>query len=334
MAPRPDDPDDDATPAAAAGPADAPLTGTDEGPTTGVPGGDEPVGTADGGRTGGHEVSAGAAHPAPTSGDGSGKDRDDDRGDDTAHEDRGGDQDGADRDGEGRDRPGGDGGDRPDDSGDRRDGGADDGSSGHGGDTPGSSASAAGPARRRTGREDADAPAEPELTDDERWAAIVAELGDIDGYDGALPPSQDDEPSEPRDLPATGWTGSRVVRPAQDAADEPTHAARPRHEDLAGARDWDGTSQYEAAEEAVDELEHFVPPEPGPVLGGDPLLTMAWFAVVGMPLFLLVVLIGWHDAPVVLVQAAAAVFVLGIAVLVWRMPHRRDPGDDDTGAVV
>ena len=30
----------------------------------------------------------------------------------------------------------------------------------------------------------------------------------------------------------------------------------------------------------------------------------------------------------------AVVFVLGVGVLVWRMPHRRDPDDDDTGAVV
>ena len=77
-----------------------------------------------------------------------------------------------------------------------------------------------------------------------------------------------------------------------------------------------------------------MPPDPGPVLGGDPLLTMAWFAAAGMPIFLLVVLVAWRDAPAALVQAARVVFVIGVAVLVWRMPHRRDPDDDDTGAVV
>ncbi|MGY4642753.1 hypothetical protein [Cellulomonas sp. URHB0016] len=171
--------------------------------------------------------------------------------------------------------------------------------------------------------------------DDERWAAIVAQLGDLADYDGSEvegpedagpvatpadePPSAD-VASPPLSFPVAPWVAEpRVVRPAPDEA-------------MTG-RDWDGTSQYDDAEAAVDAEEHFVPPDPGPVLGGDPLLTMAWFAAVGMPLFLLVVLVAWRSAPVALVQAAAIVFVLGIGVLVWRMPHRRDP-DDDSGAVV
>jgi hypothetical protein len=171
-------------------------------------------------------------------------------------------------------------------------------------------------------------PGHGEPTDDEAWAAIVAQLSELDGYDGA------DDPAEPADAPppepGTGlsfpvapWVAERrVVRPAQ----EPTIET--------GGRDWDGTSQYDEAEAAVDAEEHFVPPDPGPVLGGDPLLTMAWFAAAGMPVFLLVVLVAWRDAPAALVQAAAVVFVIGIGVLVWRMPHRRDPDDHDTGAVV
>ncbi|WP_456787357.1 hypothetical protein [Cellulomonas sp. P5_C5] len=176
----------------------------------------------------------------------------------------------------------------------------------------------------------------PQPTDDEVWAAIVAELSELDGYDGA-DPSPEPEP-EPESVPPTGasaepsaglsfpvapWVADRrVVRPAADASPE-----------LSG-RDWDGTSQIDDAEASIDEEEHFVPPDPGPVLGGDPLLTMAWCAAVGMPLFLLVVLVVWRDAPSALVQAAAAVFVIGVGVLLWRMPHRRDPDDDDTGAVV
>lgn len=170
-------------------------------------------------------------------------------------------------------------------------------------------------------------------TDEEAWAAIVAQLSDIDGYDGADTPEADEAPPAPAEAaPAAGlsfpvapWVADRrVVRPAH----EPTGEA-----ELSG-RDWDGTSQYDEAESAADDREHFVPPDPGPVLGGDPLLTMAWFAAAGMPIFLLVVLVAWRDAPAALVQAAAVVFVIGIGVLVWRMPHRRDPDDDDTGAVV
>jgi hypothetical protein len=168
-------------------------------------------------------------------------------------------------------------------------------------------------------------------SDDEQWAAIVAQLGDLADYDGSDegvsdPPAADEEaptdgPASSLSFPVAPWVAEpRVVRPAPDEA-------------MTG-RDWDGTSQYDDAEATVDAEEHFVPPDPGPVLGGDPLLTMAWFAAVGMPLFLLVVLVAWRSAPSALVQAAAVVFVLGIGVLVWRMPHRRDPDDDDSGAVV
>jgi len=170
-------------------------------------------------------------------------------------------------------------------------------------------------------------------TDDEAWAAIVAQLSELDGYDGTEEPPEVDagppaaEPTSGLSFPVAPWvTQRRVVRPAREPSAEPERG-------LSG-RDWDGTAQYDDAEGAVDEHEHFVPPDPGPVLGGDPLLTMAWFAAAGMPLFLLVVLVAWRDAPAALVQAAAVVFVIGIGVLVWRMPHRRDPDDHDTGAVV
>jgi hypothetical protein len=185
-------------------------------------------------------------------------------------------------------------------------------------DGPSSAAHGAG---HETGRE----------SDDEQWAAIVAQLGDLADYDGSDegvsdPTATDEEtptdgPAPTLSFPVAPWVAEpRVVRPAPDEA-------------MTG-RDWDGTSQYDDAEATVDAEEHFVPPDPGPVLGGDPLLTMAWFAAVGMPLFLLVVLVAWRSAPSALVQAAAVVFVLGIGVLVWRMPHRRDPDDDDSGAVV
>lgn len=162
-----------------------------------------------------------------------------------------------------------------------------------------------------------------EPTDDERWDAIVAQLGDLADYDGADEtdghPSGDAPPAAPPLAPgATGWPGdARVVRAVRGPV--PEGPAR-------GPRDADGPDPLEE--------EHFEPPDPGPVLGGDPLLTMAWFAAAGMPVFLLVVLVAWRDAPSALVQAAAVVFVIGVAVLVWRMPHRRDPEDHDNGAVV
>jgi hypothetical protein len=151
-----------------------------------------------------------------------------------------------------------------------------------------------------------------EPTEGERWAAIVADLADLDGPVASLDPGD-------HGSTAPGPTvGHAVVLPPE----------------LRG-RDWDGTGQIDDAESAVDAEEHYRPPDPGPVLGGDPLLTMAWFAAAGMPLFFLVLLIVWRDAPAALIQAAGVVFALGVAALVWRMPnHRGDGPDDDHGAVV
>ncbi|GIG40033.1 hypothetical protein [Cellulomonas phragmiteti] len=157
----------------------------------------------------------------------------------------------------------------------------------------------------------------PRTDDDEVWASIVARLSDDDGgTDPAVLRSlfgaQDGAP-DPGGAPDDGLATGGPARPV--------------------GRDWDGTTQYDAAEDAVDELEHFVPADPGPVTSGDPLLTLAWGAAAGVPLFMLVAVTVWRDAPALLVRAALVVFVVAVGVLVWRMPQRRDPSDDD-GAVV
>lgn len=166
--------------------------------------------------------------------------------------------------------------------------------------------------------DDADAGEPDQAAVDARWAQIVAHLADLDARaptDGVADRRVSD---------------ARTVRPAREPAAPPEPAA-PR--ELTG-RDWDGTAQQEAAEEAVDAEEHFVPPDPGPVLGGDPLLTLAWTATVGVPVLFFVLLLVWPDAPGWLLGVAGAVLAAGLAVLVWRMPHRRDEDDDDSGAVV
>ena len=84
-----------------------------------------------------------------------------------------------------------------------------------------------------------------------------------------------------------------------------------------------------APDPAVEEAEdHFEPPDPGPVLGGDPLLTMAWVVVVGVPVLLMIAVIAWRDMPTWLLQAAGAAFLAGVGLLLWRMPRDRE---DDTG---
>ncbi len=140
---------------------------------------------------------------------------------------------------------------------------------------------------------------------DERWAEIVAELG---------------EPEAP-DLPDEA--------PAPRAG----HVVRGADERVLSGRDWDGTDQIDAAEEAVDEEEHFVPPDPGPVLSSDPLRMLTWAIAIGVPVLYVVMLVAWHNPPGWLAPVATALLLAAIGVLVWRMPHRRDH-DSDSGAVV
>ena len=93
---------------------------------------------------------------------------------------------------------------------------------------------------------------------------------------------------------------------------------------LGGPRDW----------EAPAESDRFEPPEAPPVMAGDPLLNLAWVALVGG----LLALIAWAVAPgsldVWVGRFGLLVALAGLGVLVWRMPHHRDPEDTDNGAQV
>lgn len=129
---------------------------------------------------------------------------------------------------------------------------------------------------------------------------------------------------------------ARTVRPAQPLPPAPRedvpptastwgeHVPRPATRD--GAAD-----DLDPAELAFLD-ERFVPEEPRP-LPRDLVGWAAWAAVVGAPLFLLVVALAWRDVPQLVTAATAAVFVAGFATLVVRLPRSRDEDDDD-GAVV
>lgn len=146
-----------------------------------------------------------------------------------------------------------------------------------------------------------------------------------------MPPRPHDA-DEPEDL------GPDDARP--DDADGP---AAPHLDDTDVAARWAGiVSQLSSPEDprawapdpAVEEAEnHFVPPEPEPVLGGDPLLTMAWAAAVGVPLLLVVAVLVWRDVPTIVLQIAGVAFLTAVGLLLWRMPHDRDH-DAGPGAVV
>lgn len=142
---------------------------------------------------------------------------------------------------------------------------------------------------------------EPEM--EARWAEIVTHL-DLAFDDGAAP----DDGATSRDDPSLPVSGAADDGPGTTVADP---------------RGW-----------VAPELdEHFEPPEPGPVFGGDPLLTMAWVAVVGPLVLLVVSVVAWRDIPSIALRIAGVAFLVGIGVLFWRMPASRDD-DAGPGAVV
>lgn len=203
-----------------------------------------------------------------------------------------------------------------------------------------------------------------ELGDDDvasRWADIVATLGDIDGSraDGEAgdpeKTAESSQTSRPDDeagaagddragragsvggwsdggWAAGDWTGGgRASDPSDDEPGPGATRGAP-----AGPRDWPLTPEAEALEEADS---HFTPPEPPPLLSRDPLLTMAWSFVVGIPVLAVVGMvlsaaIPVLDIPPLVGQIGLGLFVAGLGVLIWRMPHQRDPDDDGPGAVV
>ena len=165
---------------------------------------------------------------------------------------------------------------------------------------------------------------------DAAFAEIVAHWGDAAaGEDTAAPEAPSDgttppprpSPAAPGD--ATSLTESaRTVRPARPlppAPREDVPQVPPSREDV----------DEDMALAGLDD--RFVPPEPQP-LPRDVVGWAAWIAVIGAPLFLLVVALGWQDVPQLLTAVTAGVFVAGFATLVIRLPGSRD--DDDDGAVV
>lgn len=182
-----------------------------------------------------------------------------------------------------------------------------------------------------------------ELGDDDvasRWADIVATLGDLGAprADGAADdpekPAESSQISRPDDESTADDAVDRIDDRAADRSDEPATGSRVILP--AGPRDWPLTPEIEALEEAES---HFTPPEPPPLMSRDPLLTMAWSFVVGVPVLALVGMIvsaamSSVSIPPLAGQIGLGLFVTGLGVLIWRMPHQRDPDDDGPGAVV
>lgn len=161
---------------------------------------------------------------------------------------------------------------------------------------------------------DDDAPSE--RTEDEVWQDLVSRL------------EQDDSTG-----PATGTPGPGP-EPVSPAAPDPAAAAkadprssqapsaRPNGDPPAGPRDYT----------APPEPEGFVPEEPAPLTGAQPLSVLAWIGAVGAPLAMLLSALVWQSAPWSAVLGMIAVFIASVAYLLLRLPSERN--NDDDGAVV
>lgn len=162
------------------------------------------------------------------------------------------------------------------------------------------------PAEKPTAPDAPDASAEPAagaapLDTDTEFARIVAGLDDVRA-------AADTVETRPRpwlaDVPTL--PGVRPVGPRDHVAS---------HEEI----------------ELEDEQSHFVPPDPGPILGGDPVLTTAWLAVVAGIAALVLSALLVRVMPSAVAWVGAGMLAGGAGVLLWRLPHERgdSQGDDE-----
>jgi hypothetical protein len=80
--------------------------------------------------------------------------------------------------------------------------------------------------------------------------------------------------------------------------------------------------------------EGYVPPDPPPLPRGDLIGWLAWTAVIGGPLFLLLASQVWTDIGRIWIMLAVLAFIAGFAAIVARLPNTRGDDDPDDGAVV
>jgi hypothetical protein len=183
----------------------------------------------------------------------------------------------------------------------------------------------------RTDRAEPSEPAESAERpgDDEVWAQIVA------SFDNEV---TDAVPRWPVAEDLDGERGERGNRGDRSGDGSYTVGLNttpgPRDYSLAPPKSPDspGTPGIDELEEDPDE--HFVPAPPPPLPKTDAATKIAWIALVGGPLYLLVsVLLGRPVGPWTSFAAFAA-FTGGFVALVARMRRDRDDDDPDDGAVV
>jgi hypothetical protein len=193
----------------------------------------------------------------------------------------------------------------------------------------------------------------PELDIDAAFAAIIADFSTSPpSGTGPWPASEDlDEDLHDADPDGSGRAGDQVGGPDDSPDDDGRGDGRARLDDGRQRRDHrrerrdsgrrrivlpddsedDSRSDRSTGDDEDDE--GYVPPDPPPIPRGDLVVRIAWTAVLGGPLFLLVAALTWQDLPAFLLFIALLAFIGGFVTLVARMPAER-PDDPDDGAVV
>ena len=141
---------------------------------------------------------------------------------------------------------------------------------------------------------------------DDEWPPedIDARWGELE-----LPPQEDDPVAPPPPRPTrTTAPGPRDCSPAPETEDEDGDPGR-------------------------DLVDGFVPPEPD-LRDAQPVVVVGWLAVLGGLAVMMLCVLAWRTAPGLVWLAAAASLAVGIGILLWRLPSRREPDDYDDGAIV
>lgn len=154
----------------------------------------------------------------------------------------------------------------------------------------------------------------------------------------ASDPDDTDQPDERTGGAGTPFAGGRIVWAAsvggadgiewsesfEDLEDVEDSLTPEKDGRSLGPRDW--------IPPAVED--HFEPPDAPPVLDGNPILVLSWIGLIGG----LTLVFGWAmfgaAFPAWLARAGLVAIVAGVAGLIWKMPHDRDPDQDDDGAQV
>jgi hypothetical protein len=143
----------------------------------------------------------------------------------------------------------------------------------------------------------------------------------------AGPPVPEALPGEPPTNP-TGLPGLPVLGPG------PTMPDQPRPDRAQPSLSGPGPRDYVARHDPADD--HFIPPVPPPLPRLEAATKLAWLALFGGPLYLLISTAVGATISGLAAFLAVAAFVGGFIVLVLRMDNGRPPdsGSDDDGAVV